>query len=621
MFIEAVLAHLNHLFSPDNAPKASTSKSAGLPRLHAAPPSTKKYFSRDNTTWLRALSLSAVRTLASGLLAFSNDTELATQRMPASVACAVVLVALEGIARTPAPALLEFVDELAFVAAIKPSTVGERYRELCKALATYAPQLPWLAGKHFAVGEAGDRDDATPAPAPPAKKRARKTRTKSDSAAAQRGWKRALVAYTKDIVQWRKAIDAKRAKAAREAEMQRDGSRASSEEVVDGADQASPEPEADADEPESAYFDDPVFSGATNAMYLLSSAPPPPLPDPPLGLLNPATKGHSATSSNGPPPGLPASRPAALRRTATSWPAAASASLPAAVSAAKPANLHSREQLEYRQLLLAGHAPEDILAHLSARDDQHQKQLRDPTKPSTRLDRLLWEKSAADIDNDDDLFDDGELESYIRPKAEVDDLLRLPTTKDMLQAAEEKEHNVLPRAKESGGPGRRFRGRAFSRKLGTTDPAALTPSEIEASGWKSDADLNDIDKGDRGDWGSFGPSHTKKKRLPVKRAGTAESDSFAPRPKATRMTAERKRQIEALLAMKGIGDSDDDDYADQSGDEAWQLDLAVDAARSEGEDVADSDDNDDDDNGENDWKRQVTQQRQPNAYEEAEWGD
>ncbi|GAA5978026.1 hypothetical protein JCM10908_004199 [Rhodotorula pacifica] len=628
LFIEALLLHLNRLFSPNNAPTTSTSKAAGLPWLHAAPPSTKKYFSRENVTWLRSLSLTAVRTMTSGLLAFATETDFVQQRMPQNIACAVVLVALEGVARTPAPGLTEFIDEFAFTVGIKSFTIGERYRQLCAALAEYAPRLPWLAGKTFAVGDDNDDDDAGASPVPVVKKRGRPPKgVKVTKTPSKRGWKRALVAYTNDIVQWRRSLDAKQNKMAREnAVAERERERADSVALRPWDDEPSPggsrppEPDAD-DEEEGAYFADPVFSGTSAAMYRLDNG-------------SSAMSSPSAEDSPAPPDlppdgiGDPAPQPTQMRRK-RGRPAEIDESIsPAeqAVTGDKPFTSSSaprlRDELEMRQLLLAGHSTADVLAHMGAREDQYQKQLVDPAKPSSRLERLQWYKPVDNITADEDLFDEGELESYLRPKSEVEDLLKLPATKEMLTLAEKQEAASKDKPKRAMPP-RRWRGRAFSRKV-STNVAEWSAAERAAAGLEDGESPNftEIEIGDRGEWGCFGPSHTKRRRV-TKRADTAETDGFTARPKKTKMTAERKQQIEALLAMKGLGDSDDDEYAGSSDDEAAWLDQAVEVAREEGEAV-DTDDADDadgaeemaeeeDPSGGDDWRAQMGY---PNGQEE-----
>lgn len=628
LFIEAILLHLNRLFSPSNAPSTSTSKTAGLPRLHAAPPSKKKHFSPENVTWLRSLSLTAVRAMTSGLLAFVNETELAQHRMPQNIACAVVLVALEGVARTPAPGLTEFIDEFAYTLGIKSFTIGDRYRQVCSALAEYAPRLPWLAGRTFTVGDENDDDEgSTPAAAGPRKRGRPAKGGVAPKAAPKRGWKRALVAYTSDIVQWRQSLDAKQRRLAREsaAALERARERESSEGLEHSGEERSPggsgAPEPGRDD-EGAYFADPVFSGMSTDMYSLnnaSSASSPALEESSAQLQSPkAGIGDMADATT--KPALKKSR----KRPPLDAAVTSSADLDLDLHSRNPRRVQEtgsatlkplpplRQEVEMRQLFLAGHGTTDILAHIGAREDQYQKQLVDPAKPSTRLQRLQWHKPVEDITADEDLFDEGELETYLRSKSEVEDLLKLPSTKEMLEAAEARELAAMDRP-EQPAPARRWRGRAFSRQV-DTNVSAWSTAELAASGWDPEVKFNDIDIGDRGDWGCFGPSHTKRRRV-AKRADTAETDGFAARPKKTRMTAERKQKIEAMLARKGVGDSDDDDYAGGSDEEVW-LDQAVEVARREGEaidadDIVDNyDDGDDDDEpagpgDRDDWRAQL----------------
>ncbi|GAA5862159.1 hypothetical protein JCM3774_004803 [Rhodotorula dairenensis] len=616
LFIEAILLHLNRLFSPRNAPSTSTSKSAGLPRLHAAPPSTKKYFSPENVTWLRSLSLTAVRAMTSGLLAFVTEIDHMQHRMPQNIACAVVLVALEGVARTPAPILTEFVDEFAYTLGIKSFTIGDRYRQLCSALAEYAPRLPWLAGRTFAVGDDNDDNEgSTPGPAPRKRGRPPKGVVVRQSA-SKRGGKRALVAYTSDIVQWRQSLDAKTRRLARESTtaQERAGDRESSEGLERSGDEPPPSDSGAQDpdvEDERAYFADPVFSGASTDMYRLDNVSSATSPAPEYSPVPEASlkAGIGVTTSAPTKPALKKRR----KRAPLDAIATPPVDLDVAERLQNPPDAQEgdlsppkplppiRHEVEMRQLLLAGHGAADVLAHMGAREDQYQKHLVDPAKPSTRLQRLQWYKPVEDITADEDLFDEGELEAYLRPKAEVEDLLKLPSTKEMLEAAKARELAAMEKPEQSAAT-RRWRGRAFSRQV-NTNVSEYTPAEIAASGWHPDVKLTEIEIGDRGDWGCFGPSHTKRRRI-SKPANTEETDGFVARPKKTKMTAERKEKIEALLAMKGVGDSDDDDYPGDSDEEVW-LDQAVEVARHEGEAV-DADDDGPVGPGDNDdWRAQL----------------
>jgi hypothetical protein len=571
--------------------------------------------------------------MASGLLAFVNETELVHNSVPQNIACAVVLVALEGVARTPAPGLAEFIDEFAYTVGTKPFSIGERYRQLCCALADYAPRLPWLAGRTFAVGDDNDDNEGS-TPAPTTKKRGRPTKTTAvRKATPKRGWKRALVAYTGDIVQWRRSLDAKQRKLAREGQeaMERN------EGIQPDADQSSPGEGDDRErhgggedgDDEGAYFADPVFSGVSTDMYNLhggSSASSPSVEASPALPSSPKNGvGDSSAGPTGPPPKRRRKRAdfdAGVLGLAGPTPSAAE-SQDAGLAPAKPVP-QIRDEVEMRQLLLAGHGTADVLAHMSARQDQPQKQLIDPAKPSTRLERLQWYKPVEEITADEDLFDEGELDAYIRPKEEVDDLLKLPSTKEMLEAAKARELASEDKPKRDV-PVRRWRGRAFSRKV-NTNVSEWTPAERAASGYDTGDKFDgftEIEIGDRGDWGCFGPSHTKRRRQPRKRADTEESDGFTARPKKTKMTAERKQKIEALLAMDGIGESDDEDYGAHSDDEEVWLDQAVQVARHEGEAVdADEEDGSDEEAAAaepaDNWRTQLGYSAEP---DEGDYGD
>ncbi|GAA5888210.1 hypothetical protein JCM6882_000322 [Rhodosporidiobolus microsporus] len=612
LFLEKILTHLNVIFAE---PK---------PVLHGSSTKGKKTWSASNLDWVRGLSLPSVRDLATGLLSFADATSLVAGRMPEQVASACVLVALEGVARRPAPVGQDFCDELAHLLGGKAFTVQERYREFNKLLADYAPQLPYFAAD-------------SPAAAADVKPKGPKKKGKSDGKV--KASKRDIVRYTADIVQLRQAIEAKKAKVKKEAEAEEQATAAARTNSVKGKERAVDQNEG---EPALAFSDNVVFDEedeedegsddpANNPLYLdpLASvnasnayladvpiAPPHPLPPPkplkkvtltdavgnrapplPDGKKRPAeflrNKGRPgkrlkviediaerlATEASGSgfgapsPSPVPSSHPSPSLSLSPSAPAPASVPLPD-----RPA--HNDENVRIRQLLLAGHKPSTIYAHIHTPSSMEARAIPDAPKPATRLGRLLWEKPADEV-ADDELFDAGELDSYVRSQAEVNSFLHLPQTQDMLRVAEEQELARVGRPERRPPANGRRRRRFFARYYPQHDDPADAPREASGSAAGG--------------------------RRAAREDTTDSIDSFAPRKRKTKLRPEAKARIDALLAMEGIGDEDEDGGSGGGGEggakddspaveeSEWRMEFALDAARDEGEDLHDNDDDDDDD--------------------------
>ncbi|GAA5963514.1 hypothetical protein JCM21900_004536 [Sporobolomyces salmonicolor] len=561
MHLERILVHLQSLFS---TPK---------PPLHGSSNSKKTTWTPSNLTWVRGLSLAEVRTLAVNLLAFSSDISLVSGRSPEQVACAAIMVALEGVARKPAPLQQEFCDEMAWVMGTRAFTVQERYREFNKALADYAPKLPWLGA----------------------------------AAAAKCTKKKNLVVHTSDIVQFRKAIDTKAkrqrvaAEEARVAQEKGKGKVEYDDEALPGGGGGSDDLDIEDDEddeeqrnddPHDACFPDPLLNPQAAAKYNFTAEPPASKLVPGRGLkkgtaigagdpsapactlkrpaeymrVDPASKRQKAIESAmdglasslvGPSPtASPASfasaSPAPFAASASPPPVAStstSVSLPHSAPSVLPA--HDPRAIEIRQLLLAGHDPSNIRTHLSRKGDALP-----PMGSTSRLKRLLWDKSAKELD-DDELFEEGELEGYIRNGAELETYTKLPWTQAMLADAEAWE------AKDKGNksrPKRRRRGQLNENYEEEFREAAAKGAR------GTDATTSRLDRDDR--------------------------DGFRPRQRKTKLKEGAKARLEALLRL-----DDDDANAEEGGGgggaerghEPW-LDLALDAARDVGENIPDEED-------------------------------
>ncbi|GAA6000977.1 hypothetical protein JCM10207_007352 [Rhodosporidiobolus poonsookiae] len=577
MFIERILAHLNTVFATSNAP----------PPLHNSSTAKKTTWSASNLAWIRALSLPEVRTLAAGLLSFSTEQALTAGRAPEPVACAVVLVALEGVARRPCPVQQEFCDELAWLLGTKAYTIQERYRDFNRLLADRGRELPWLIGAEFSLpGEKGKAD----------KKR-------KDGKPSKKGMKKELVQFTSDIVQFWRAIDARRAKergvkaekeAARLDKGKGKGKAVEQDEDDPGIGEQGADypPGGDSDDEDDAgdgddAFADPLLSLKASNAFLEPTPQPnttlspeqPRQPDPPWDhnalpkqkfkrpaefqrASDPSKRLKQIEDAAGSivAAGRFALSPSPADTPSPSFPS--SSALPP--SSAQPA--HAPNTVLARQLLLAGNDPALIWSHLHARKNhktlESQSVTTTPT-PATRLDRLLWDKPV-DAVADDELFDADELESYVRSEPEVAAFLRLPATQDMLRIDAELSAARAAQPPRAN-PRRRTRSRFFAKGYENDDaPENAVP---EPAGL---------------------PRMNGAGAARATREGTGESDSFRPRKKKTKLKPEAKARIEALLALeRGAGSDEDEDGGDGAGE--WRFDLALDAARDEGEEVADDD--------------------------------
>lgn len=453
LFLEKQIVHFKNLLASSSKPPLTGGK--------------KPNWSPANLEWLRSLSLSAVRDLATGLIAFSNDISLIVGRTPEPVACAVVIIAMEGVARRPGPASHEIMSELCALMNVKSFTVAERMRELNKVLADYASRIPWF-------GEA----------------------SKGKS-------KKELVGLTEDIVKFRKGLDLKR----------RQGVEVDEEKLILVEEEEVAGEEMESDEEDEGYgemFPDPLQRaksaprvGSTTASSAAStgrgtastSASPAPTPATSTGrpaLITAASRAKSLASAKSKAsstivrsPSAPAAstpvpvkttsarlleiliadkvkpplrpkeymrkdRPGPERRQKTIEHAATSLLIPfsgtpvgirnaspvastsGSISPSTPTigsstfplllgkkprlsayNAHSQEAVLFRERLLAGHDVGDIYKT---------NIIRHGPEPS-RLDKLLWTKRVDSIE-DDELFEEGELQSFIRTEGEIELLER-----------------------------------------------------------------------------------------------------------------------------------------------------------------------------------------------------
>ncbi|GAA5947389.1 hypothetical protein JCM3765_001653 [Sporobolomyces pararoseus] len=526
LFVERTLVHLQKVFR------------SSPPVFHVG--NKTKPFNQKNRNWIQGLSLEEVRTLAISLLRFSKELYLSHGRAPEQVACAVVIVALEGIARKPCPKQQEFDDEMAWMTNTAAFTIQERYREYSKALTSYAPKLPWVASK------------------------------------AKNWKKKEVVEHTKDIMQYWRAVDSKeqkeRARKAAEEKLARAGTEKEEGEydydgnsdseggggtpAYDTNTEQGPEEEEDPSELGGDLgFDDPLRTQTD--VYAFS-----PVPE-----SKPEVDRNARYSSNNE---IAAKRPGIFVRGASEWtrhraaqeavtkglgPSSAS---PSPFEQGSPAPSNSSGYRLYRSitpdlpstsqgtanvatLVTYGQKPEATRAQLAPGTAAKIKTKR----KDTRLSKLLWEKSVDEI-QDEELFDDGELDSYLRTEEEANLVRRLPRYTEMVKAAIEQE--LKP--KQPIRPRRRVRGQLNPEYLRLQQEAA-------SKGVGMNSILKSRMKRERGE-------ESDEEEVPVARG-------FRPRRKKTKVNAEAKAKLEALLA-KGSDDEGDEQVSDE-----W-VPAAIDAA-------------------------------------------
>ncbi|BGP38060.1 hypothetical protein JCM10449v2_001987 [Rhodotorula kratochvilovae] len=633
MFIERILVHLNKVFSPSNSTAStSSSKSPPPPPLHAAD-KRKTTFAPANATWIRSIQLPAVRDLATGLLALATDESLTAGRPAESVAAAVVIASLEGTARRAAPVVQEFAAELAWAVGSAEYAVMERYRELNRLLVDYAAKLPWNA-----PGATGD-DDAVHITqyGRPDKRRQKKKEKPASQRVGRKVVKTEVVAHTADVVAFRKTLACAKPQP---KPLRLDGEAGDGDDSVTpvGTTPGPPNVGEEEGDDESMYTADPLVNQTAASRYYASRTASPSLepaasaagspvqfrlPSSPLASsraasLSPAPVPAPSQPAPAPVPAAAASatkkkakkraspyarenappkpRRGALARSergsATPAPSPALAAIPTALDP------------QVRQLLLAGvdlATAARQLRGLSPSDAPLAAVVGGAAEPTTRLGRLLWAKPADEI-ADDELFDAGELEAYVRPRDEARALLALPRTKEMISVDE--RHTAAREGRPSPPPS------SASKRRSAMNPRYRFSAPRDAMG----NFLVDEENG--------GAAGGGRKR----RAGTAETDGFRPRKKRSKIT--NREALEAYLAKDAI--SDDEGAADAGagaaaaagGDAPWMLGMAIQAAQDEGEDVAEDDGDDGEQEGEagddDDWRQAYGKYR---AVEEEEVDD
>lgn len=567
LYVERALVHLQNVFRSDN------------PTYHVG--NATKPFGVKNKKWIKGLSLERARTLAISLLSFSREICLAHGRSPEQVASAAVVVALEAIARKPCPKQEELDQELAWVTNTASFTIAERYREYSKALTTYAPQVPWIANS------------------------------------AKKWTKKQVVEHTTDIVQYWQARHGKdRKERERKWELDRDNAQNANGSGHKGGEEEAKEDDDDLERAGSIDTDEDAEVAEDESEF-----------PPKLAFLDPLgtqtdiyrfARGPDQTSEIDRKAGYDKNaghvlrRPGIFVRGSAEWTRhraaldALSKGLgpspsPSPFDAASPApstsstrldspplisdaSLAALDPVSYAALATYGQKPDATRAQLAPTGSAAAK--KKAKAAETRLSRLLWEKTAEEIE-DAELFDDGELDSYVRTDDEANAIRQLPRYTQMLRDAAEQElkpkHPRRPPRRARGQPNPEYIAlQAEAAAKGITVNRILTAREKRARGEESDGD--DV------------PS------------SSTQPGFRRPRQKKTKVNAEAKARLLAALA-KGSDDEDEAGEEGEGGSGGGWIGAAIDAAGQVDPAVAElaqPDEGDDDDEvyeGDDYWKK------------------
>ncbi|GAA6011518.1 hypothetical protein JCM11491_004672 [Sporobolomyces phaffii] len=595
LFVERVLVHLQKVLRADK------------PTYHAMPTRTTaatatatiktKPFSQKNLEWIGGIALEHARTVALALLAFSRALCLVHGRAPEQVACAAVVVALEAVARRACPKTQEFDDEMAWLTHTAAFTIQEREREYTAALAAYAPKLPWVAADRAKKWKRGEvvqhtRDILQFWKALDTKER--NDKAAKDKAKEEEDERRARVAADVTATEGDDHDHDGNNHAVFDAqEGEQDGGAFGLEDGDEGEEDDGYSTEGAASLPGDLGFADPLV--ADTDLYAFSPEPEHQPQHAGAGAAGSLSRGKRQKSNQE----IAAKRPGAYIRGATEWNRNRAAQeaiargfgpgLPPPPRRPAPPLLDGYSSdgvapdhhhlpspsppLGPVPLVAVSESPDPtaadpgIVAQLQAygsKPDAIRAQLApgfEPAAPykrpserggaaASRLDRLLWTKAADDID-DDELFDDGELESYLRTEAETEFVRRLPQYADMVRVAA--RHAERPQ--EPARPRRRVRGQP-------NPEFAQLQAEARAQGVGLTSVLKARRKRERGESDLVGGGGEGGRGFPDE-----AQNEFRPRKKKSKVNAEARARLAALLAQG----SDDEDHGDgANGDAAAQ---------------------------------------------------
>ncbi|SCZ95740.1 BZ3500_MvSof-1268-A1-R1_Chr8-1g09766 [Microbotryum saponariae] len=403
---------------------------------------------------LRQVDWIKVRSLATGLLDFLTDLELATDRSPEHVACAIVIIAIEASLRTRLKCSKEIVTDLTKRVDIRNKVVLARVREIYLALTDYAKRLPWQVD--LGEGKVGD-----------------------------------VVPFVEDVVKYRKKLMDQEPKAVLE-DYQGD---LSDDDDASGVGFEEPPTQVEEEEEESDLDDlapDPLASPHPKASQKRRLSSISDLHSRTQGSVTPTPPDLDTTKTHArrylPPhaqtPRAPSKKQLhtleaatqslaqSLSTTTPGIPSEPSTSTPSLVRTANcttQINPHSRSyaphhsaSIRLRHLILSSsesmiHSPstqrmiqqsllspawfQDLPPSLDQDRDTHSDLSESDgvgeDDRTTRLDKLLWEKEERDI-TDDELFEQGELEAFLRGSEEVQRMRNSKWFKEMPEGKKER---------------------------------------------------------------------------------------------------------------------------------------------------------------------------------------
>ncbi|KAK4053098.1 hypothetical protein OIV83_001833 [Microbotryomycetes sp. JL201] len=528
MFLEMPLVHLSTLFKQADPPTLATGKSN---------------WSKANIEYAKSLDFSRVRSVATDILSMSTDTQQIGGRRPEGMACAAILVAMEGVAHKLMPSANDFQTELAMLTGIKPFTVAERYRELNTVVGQFAKQVPWI---------------------------------EIDTNAHKNTLRPLMVKYIEDIVKFRKSLEYD----AKQGQDQAAGVSAASNAVQEDEGEG----EGERDDQEAPLFErDPLqdIGAASTLMATRREA---------AGMANqqskaarsPASKANASesrsrrreveASEKGTVKPTKADtgfqRPGPLRRKRTTEHIARdlASKLHAAVrlgfqrqqddvardqdkawNSTRVFPPHSDQAVSIRRQVLAGDTAAVILAGKGSIGKSQEED-------NSRLSQLLWAKQVDDI-TDDELFDDDELDNLIRSDKEISKLLKVPKYVEMIEFEEEAERERERRQAALAADiaaGRPIKPAKPSGWLKRRRNATFRPSEVQKTALRQEAIRQGVEVP------ALYEPNVDKRRLMAAYEGS--STGAAPKRKKTRVTEQTR--INAQKLMRTLEEGDDEDAFD-----------------------------------------------------------
>lgn len=360
----------------------------------------KKTWSASNLKWLRSLDLKSVKVLATGVAAFSRDLSIVVGREPESVSCALIIIAMEGVARRPCPVVGDILGEMNAQFQVSPHTVGERIREIHLAIVDFAPNIPW-------IGEVSGLS------------------------------KKEMSKHIDDIVTFR-VLGEKKVKKVQEALLLQE-KKILAEPMYTGdismkdGNQVVSNIESEDDNEDGITSDEPSSKNSTPIPFDESSNQTEPERRPKIGAAKKRPIEYMRSSAG-------KEKRVKTIETATATLANFPFALPTSLEPASTAAIiappstnfrratfaaHSEEAINFTAQLLSGQSPFEVNeGKAEALEDQD-------ARYSSRLYRLLWTKKCDEI-TDEELFGDGELNGFFRDEEEKNALKESPKYLEMM---------------------------------------------------------------------------------------------------------------------------------------------------------------------------------------------